>query len=85
MVIYIYMLGCWDSFISSNSNIFDDFIQLGRADLSQDVNLQSLELFVIDIYCKNKMLIYVKNLGQSRWYSFSKNDDPVIPRNIIHH
>ena len=37
------MLGCWDSFISSNSNISDDFIQLGRADLSQDVNLQSLE------------------------------------------
>lgn len=50
---------CWDTFIKSNSVTLDDFIQLGRAYLSQDVNFQS---FIIDIYCKNKVLTNVKNL-----------------------
>ena len=62
----------WEIFLDLPNNVLDEFSSLGGSTLLSDSALNTLEQFVLWLYCKNKVPSGIKNLSDLRWKMFSK-------------
>ena len=46
---------CWEIFLDLPDNVLDEFPNLGGSTLPSDSTLNTLEQFVLRLYCKNKV------------------------------
>ena len=62
---------CWEIFLDLPNNVLDEFSSLDGSTLPSDSTLNTLEQFVLRLYCKNKVPSGIKNLSDLRWKMFS--------------
>ncbi|XP_066919527.1 uncharacterized protein [Clytia hemisphaerica] len=62
---------CWEIYSSLPEDELKAFADLGSTDLSPST-FESLEMFVVRLYCRNKVPKEVKNLSDLRWRMFTK-------------
>ena len=62
---------CWEIFLDLPNNVLDEFSSLNGSTLPSDSTLNTLEQFVLRLYCKNKVPSGIKNLSDLRWKMFS--------------
>ena len=65
-------ISCWEMFLDLPNNVLDEFSSLGASNLPSDSTLNTLEQFVLWLYCKNKVPSDIKNLSDLRWKMFAK-------------
>ena len=63
---------CWNALVKSSDDVLDAFAKLGEASASLEEVLDSLEEFVIQLYCRNDTPSDVHSLSSLRWFMFSK-------------
>ena len=60
---------CWETFMTSPIEVLNP---LGTSNVPSDLEFTSLEAFVVQLYCRNKVPLNVSNLAELRWHMFSK-------------
>ena len=64
---------------NSSMKVLDVFQELGLPDDTNNSLLDTLEHFVAQLYCQNKISRTVTNLSEHRWWMFSKRQTESIP------
>ena len=65
-------LSCWETFLLADDDVLQGFSQLGSSSqLTSDV-VESLEKYVVQLYCRNKVPQGIQSLADLRWWMFSK-------------
>ena len=62
----------WEIFLDLPNNVLDEFSSLEGSTLLSDSTLNTLEQFILRLYCKNKVPSGSKSLSNLRWKMFSK-------------
>ena len=63
---------CWETFMTSPIEVLNTLASLGTSNVPSDLEFTSLEAFVVQLYCRNKVPLNVSNLADLRWHMFSK-------------
>ena len=63
---------CWETFMTSPIEVLNALASLGTSNVPSDLEFTSLEAFVVQLYCRNKVPLNVSNLVELHWHMFSK-------------
>ena len=60
-------LSCWETFLLVDDDVLQGFSQLGSSSqLTSDV-VKSLEKYIVQLYCRNKVPQWIQSLADLRW------------------
>ena len=63
---------CWDVFVTVPNEALQALTNLGSSETRSVADIKSLELFIIQLYCRDKIPPNIRDLAALKWHMFSK-------------